>query len=594
MEHKYDVFISYSSKDQKIVEGMCHYLEERNLRCFVAYRDVPKGGYWGKYISPAIKKSKVFIYVHTSTANESEDTTREIVLALKCKLIVIPFRAEDIEYSDDKEYNLTNLNWLDAFPEEPESYFGDLYDIVKVNFPEREIKNKDDKSNEATVESESIKCPHCNGEHSVTATFCEETGKKLKKACTNNSCTEYGKNVLPPQAKFCFFCGSPIIEETDIISQLQKEVERLKKELDSCLLEKRDLNKILVEIKKALEIAEKGRNEDQQCFTKLENKHKEEISQLKKELSSRLSEVNDLNAIISEKEEKQKAIERELKQIETKRKEEEQNFLTQEKKLKEEVSKLKQELSSSLAEIQKLRRTFEYETQSRAEQERKNQGLFTANGVTFKMVAVQGGTYTMGATSEQGSDAWDTEKPAHKETVSDFMIGETPVTQELWQAVMGSNPSNFTGDIQRPVERVSWDDCQTFIRKLNQLTGENFRLPTEAEWEYAARGGNKSRGYKYSGSNNVGTVAWYYYNSGNTTHRVKTKQPNELGIYDMSGNVWEWCQDKYSSDYNSPRNSGNRVLRGGCWRGSAWDVRVSNRGGNPGYRNFSYGLRLAF
>ena len=593
MEHKYDVFISYSTKDQKIIEAMCHYLEERNLRCFVAYRDVPKGGYWGKYISPAIKKSKVFVYVHTSTANESDDTTREIVLALKCKLIVVPFRVEDIEYSDGKEYSLTNLNWLDAFPGEPETYFGDLYDIIKVNFPERDTK-VEDKENVAidpALEIDLIKCPHCNGEHSVTATFCEETGKKLKKACTNNSCTEYGKNVLPPQAKFCFVCGSPIIEETDIIPQLQKEVERLKKELDSCLLEKRDLNKILVEIKKALEIAEKGRNEDQQCFTKLENKHKEEISQFKKELSFRLSEVNDLNAIISEKEEKQKAIERELKQIETKRKEEEQNFLTQEKKLKEEVSKLKQELSSSLAEIQKLRRTFEYETQSLDEQERKKQGVFTINGVTFKMIAVQGGTYTMGATSEQGSDAWDDEKPAHKETVSDLMIGETPVTQELWQAVMGSNPSSFKGDMQRPVEQVSWNDCQKFIKKLNQLTGQNFRLPTEAEWEYVARGGNRSKGYKYAGSNDVGTVAWYNGNSGSTTHKVKTKQPNELGIYDMSGNVLERCQDKY---YNSQRNSGDRVLRGGSWGNGARRVRVSVRYySGPGNRSRYIGLRLA-
>jgi len=429
--------------------------------------------------------------------------------------------------------------------------------------------------------------------HNNGAMFCENTGKKLKNACTNKSCSEYNKYVLPGNAKFCFVCGSPIIEETDIISQLQKEVERLKKELDSCLLEKRDLNKILVEIKKALEIAEKGRNEDQQCFTKLENKHKEEISQLKKELSSRLSEVNDLNAIISEKEEKQKAIERELKQIETKRKEEEQNFLTQEKKLKEEVSKLKQELSSSLAEIQKLRRTFEYETQSRAEQERKNQGLFTANGVTFKMIAVQGGTYTMGS-SDNDPDAWDDEKPAHKETVSDFMIGETPVTQELWQAVMGSNPSDFTGDMQRPVDSVSWNDCQTFIRKLNQLTGQNFRLPSEAEWEYAARGGNRSNGYKYAGSNSVGTVAWYDGNSGSTTHKVKTKQPNELGIYDMSGNVWEWCQDKWCDNYNSPRNSGSRVLRGGSWGCYARDVRVSSRYDiGPGHRYGSSGLRLA-
>ena len=221
--------------------------------------------------------------------------------------------------------------------------------------------------------------------------------------------------------------------------------------------------------------------------------------------------------------------------------------------------------------------------------------IFTVNGVTFKMIAVQGGTYTMGATSEQGSDAWDSEKPAHKETVSDFMIGETLVTQELWQAVMGSNPSSFKGDMQRPVECVSWNDCQTFIRKLNQLTGQNFRLPTEAEWEYTARGGNRSKGCKYAGSNDVDTVAWYNGNSNKTTHPVKTKQPNELGIYDMSGNVWEWCQDNWCDDYNSPRDSGGRVLRGGSWRIDARNVRVSKRNdGGPGdWKCHSGGLRLA-
>ena len=225
----------------------------------------------------------------------------------------------------------------------------------------------------------------------------------------------------------------------------------------------------------------------------------------------------------------------------------------------------------------------------------RNGNTFTVKGVSFTMIAVKGGSYTMGCTSEQGSDCYSSEEPAHSEYVSDFMIGETEVTQALWQAVMGSNPSNFTGDMQRPVEKVSWDDCQTFIRKLNQLTGENFRLPTEAEWEYAARGGNKSRGYKYSGSNNVGTVAWYDGNSGNTTHCVKTKQPNELGIYDMSGNVREWCQDEWCSDYNSPRSSGYRVLRGGSWLNDAGFVRVSSRSyGYPDDRNISDGLRLAF
>ena len=227
---------------------------------------------------------------------------------------------------------------------------------------------------------------------------------------------------------------------------------------------------------------------------------------------------------------------------------------------------------------------------------------FTVNGVSFTMIAVEGGTFKMGATSEQGGDADNDEKPVHNVTLSDYYIGETEVTQELWQAVMGKNPSNFKGN-KKPVEQVSWNDCQEFIKKLNQLTGKNFRLPTEAEWEYAARGGNKSQGYKYSGSNTIDNVAWYTSNSGSQTHDVKTKQANELGIYDMSGNVYEWCQDWYGSNYYSsspetnptgPTSGSYRVLRGGSWNNRARYCRVSYRGSYyPGFGFNYFGFRLA-
>ena len=236
-------------------------------------------------------------------------------------------------------------------------------------------------------------------------------------------------------------------------------------------------------------------------------------------------------------------------------------------------------------------------------QKQPNEQTFNVNGVEFKMIRVEGGTFSMGATSEQGSDVYDWEKPIHSVTLSDYYIGETEVTQELWQAVMGSNPSYFTGNNQRPVDSVSWNDCQEFIRRLNSLTGKNFRLPTEAEWEYAARGGKycKDYVYKYSGSNNVDEVAWYYGNSGRTTHPVKTKKANELGLYDMSGNVGEWCNDWYG-DYQGysqtnptgPSKGEYRVLRGGGWYGNDGDVRVSDRSSHtPGYRFYYFGLRLA-
>lgn len=245
---------------------------------------------------------------------------------------------------------------------------------------------------------------------------------------------------------------------------------------------------------------------------------------------------------------------------------------------------------------------------------------YVANGVAFKMVKVEGGTFTMGATSDD-EDPLDYAEPPHSVTLSSYSIGETEVTQALWQAVMGNNPSDFTGDNQRPVETVSWEDCQEFIRKLNSLTGKNFRLPTEAEWEYAARGGNKSKGYKYSGSNSIGDVAWFWQNSGDKflsgtdddwdydkilqnnckTHPVKQKQANELGIYDMSGNVWEWCQDRYG-DYNSssqtnptgPSSGSDRKMLGGSWYYDARSCRSSYRANYYPVNGVNFlGLRLA-
>ena len=221
------------------------------------------------------------------------------------------------------------------------------------------------------------------------------------------------------------------------------------------------------------------------------------------------------------------------------------------------------------------------------------------NGISIDMVRVEAGTFTMGATAEM-KDPFDWEKPTHQVTLTnDYFIGKYEVTQALWQAVMGNNPSYFKGG-NLPVEQVSWDDCQEFLSKLNSITGKKFRLPTEAEWEYAARGGKKSRGYQYSGSNNLSDVAWYDRKSNNKTHAVGTKQSNELGIYNMSGNVCEWCQDLFeeysSSSQVNPTgaNSGShRVFRGGSWNGYARYCRSSFRNSiSPDGRGYCLGLRL--
>lgn len=227
-----------------------------------------------------------------------------------------------------------------------------------------------------------------------------------------------------------------------------------------------------------------------------------------------------------------------------------------------------------------------------------NNGELNVNGVTYKMVSVAGGTFTMGATSEM-NDPWDDEKPTHRVTVSSFSIGETEVTQALWKAVMGKNPSYVKGD-NLPVDYVSWNDCQSFLSKLNDLTGKNFRLPTEAEWEFAARGGNNSNHTQYSGSSNIDDVAWYSDNSDHKTHSVAQKKANELGLYDMSGNVLEWCND-YWGNYSgiaqtNPKgpNSGTyRVRRGGGWSGDARNCRSSTRNYfDPVHSDSFMGLRL--
>lgn len=220
----------------------------------------------------------------------------------------------------------------------------------------------------------------------------------------------------------------------------------------------------------------------------------------------------------------------------------------------------------------------------------------SVNGVRFTMVYVKGGNFFM------GSDDWDSfkdERPVHKVTLSPFLIGQTEVTQDLWRSVMGMNPSKRE-NANNPVDCVSWNDCQVFIKKISLLTGYNFRLPTEAEWEFAARGGNYEN--KYSGSNVIGKVAFMGDNSASTAHSVAQREPNGYNLYDMTGNVWEWCSDWYAETYESnieandpigPVNGIEHVIRGGSWNCMPRVCRVTNRYKCPpdGYRD-DLGLRL--
>lgn len=227
-------------------------------------------------------------------------------------------------------------------------------------------------------------------------------------------------------------------------------------------------------------------------------------------------------------------------------------------------------------------------------------GIYEVNGVQFKMIDVEGGTFTMGAKNTEPS-SFTFEKPLHEVTLSSFKIGETEVTQELWTAVMGYNPSINKSDPKNPVEYVSWDDCKAFIVKLNELTNLNFRLPTEAEWEYAAIGGKYTHYYKFSGSERAADVAWYITNSNGSSHPVKGLAPNEIGTYDMSGNVYEWVNDwydRYTADPQvnpqGPETGTYKVYRGGAWNVGAGDSRCHFRYmRETTYKTPAHGFRLA-
>ena len=220
-------------------------------------------------------------------------------------------------------------------------------------------------------------------------------------------------------------------------------------------------------------------------------------------------------------------------------------------------------------------------------------------GVSIEMVFVEGGTFLMGDDSSE----YESEKPAHSVHVPSFYISKYQVTQKQWEIVMGENPSNFQGE-NHPVESVSWDDTQAFIKKLNAQTKRTFRLPLEAEWEYAARGGRYSQGFEYAGSDKLKQVGWYNDNSENKTHEVGLLLDNELGLYDMSGNVWEWCEDDYHGSYNgapidggawvdSPKRGAFRVLRGGSYFSDAVRCRPAFRlADRPGGRDGTVGFRL--
>ena len=319
------------------------------------------------------------------------------------------------------------------------------------------------------------------------------------------------------------------------------------------------------------------------------------LEQRIKELEAQIrQEQEQLQALLTKNENRQKQSDSENNQLKS-----------EIKGLKTQVKKLKSELQTATAS-QKQSNSENNQLKSEIKRLKAQIKTLKANQkpklprpiqqLIDNMVYVESGYFDMG--SNNGSSD---EKPVHRVYMSSFKIAKYTVTQAQWQAVMDNNPSYFGGD-NRPVENVSWEDVQVFIEKLNRLTAQNFRLPSEAQWEYAARGGQKTRNYTYAGSNSLEQVAWYGENSNSETHAVGQKRANELGLYDMSGNVWEWCQDWYDDSYYSSSSSSNptgpstgscRVMRGGAWFNSADYCRTAYRYYfTPSYRYSYVGFRL--
>ena len=490
---KYDIFISYSSENQKTVEAICAYLEQHKIRCFVAYRDIPVTRVWAEAIVEAIENSRMMLVVFSAEFNKSKQVDREIELASESQLPIFTFRISNDEFQGAKKYYLKNLHWIDAYPNPEEKFHNLLVNVAKL----LDVKITEPSVSQLNASGEqSQKRPYKNYQKRINTYFLANDYELP----TGNTSAQ--------------------IKHSGFWRQYKR------------------YSWILVGLACVLGVIFLPGKSDSDGYTATAPQDSTETD----------------SPVITEQ------------------------FI--EFKIFHDI-------------------------------------LHT------EMVAVDGGTFTMGATSEQGSDYDSDELPTHEVTLSDFYIGKYEVTQQLWEYVMnytgtcadgsamsayasdvwlGSNPSTSYGlGSEYPAYYVSWEDIvNIFIPRLNKITGKKFRLPTEAEWEYVARGGNQSQGYKYSGSNTIGDVAWYYNNSASSTHPVGTKQPNELGIYDMSGNVYEWCSDwhgsytaKAQTNPIGPSTGSPRVLRGGSWDYDAQYCRVSSRSNNPGYPYCDVGFRLA-
>ena len=558
---QYDVFISYSRKDYvdetgnvisgSIISKIKDVLKSNGISYWFDEDGINSGDEFAQLITNSIKSSKILVFVSSANSNRSEWTRKEIATAISYKKKIIPFKYDETPFDDSIYLYLADLDFI--------SY-----------------SNNEEKSMKRLV----------------------------------SSINQYLKTI---EAKEAMSANKKKIEE----------FEKEKKDLD-------DSRKLmLLEIEKSSVLLKSLKEKYNDTVEKM-NRIERDICKLDKDRTERL-----VDKLVDEAaQQKKEVVEKQPKK---------KNGLLigvlaavlvyalvisvlnfgGDKKVVQNTDNVKVTETTPVVDENKSEVKTEQKTEQKTEPKPEQQQVqqppkkevkdatITVKGVVFDMVAVKGGTFDMGATAEQSEYASNNEKPVHKVTVSDFCIGKHEVTQGLWRAVMGVTvkqqrdllDSSFKlrgeGD-DMPIYYVSWEDCQTFIKKLNSLTGRKFRLPTEAEWEYAARGGAKSKGMMFGDGNDALVYGWIEENSNGSTHVVGQKKPNALGLYDMIGNVSEWCQDKYAKYSGSavtnpkgPSSGYDNVVRGGCWANTFDNCRVSSRSGvDSQIRTDATGLRL--
>ena len=588
---QYDVFISYSRKDyvdehKNVIPGNeVSKIKEALTKAGITYWFDEEGIYSGQNfvekIVTNIENAKIFLFLSTTNANKSPWTCKEIASADEFKKHIIPVRLDPSPYNKKVLFRIADLDYIEYFSN-PQKGMEDMIKSIKAYLDElaaeekRKAEEESKKKEEAQKKAEELKRQQ------------EELFRNIR---LENEVLNVNENKLMAERK-TLLLKTETVSDAEKKAVLRKEIQesgpmarKFQEELKSLLDEKQRLLNEISTLKDAI----------RRCG--------EENEAARKELQKKLKEKEERIAQLEQELEKARQTEKPVIEPEPIKKKTLLicAFSILAIVLLALIWIVKDE--KELAPYREAERIAEAERLEMEKQEAIKRGEFTVNGVFFRMIPVEGGLFDMGSNSGESN-----EKPIHQVTVSDFYIGETEVTQALWEAVMGNNPSHYKGD-QRPVECVSWEDIcgknandtTCFIYKLNRLTGAKFRLPTEAEWEYAARGGKFRHEYKFSGGDGIDSVAWYYDNSGGETHPVKRKKANGLGLYDMSGNVWEWCQDWYGSyssdsqtDSTGPSSGSIRVIRGGSWYCNAAGCRVAYRNYiTPSDRYYDLGFRLS-